>query len=109
VRPGRVLEATAIGIVLLFVALYAGKWVAGNPDVAPMFTLSRTTLAWVLMAYGFLAAVVPVWLLLAPRDYLSAFVKIGVVIALALGILIVLPPLQMPSLTRFVDGTGPIF
>jgi carbon starvation protein len=108
-RPGRVLEATAIGIALLFVALYAGKWVAGNPDLAPAFTLSRTTLAWVLMAYGFLAAVVPVWLLLAPRDYLSAFVKIGVVIALAIGILIVLPPLQMPALTKFIDGTGPVF
>jgi carbon starvation protein len=108
-RPGRVLEATAIGIVLLIFALYAGRAVAENPGLAATFTLSRTTLAWWLMAYGFLASVTPVWLLLAPRDYLSAFVKIGVVAALALGILIVLPTLHMPALTRFVDGTGPVF
>lgn len=108
-RPGRVLEATAIGIALLFVALYLGRAVAENPSLAPTFTLSRTTLAWWLMAYGFLASVTPVWLLLAPRDYLSAFVKIGVVLALAAGILIVLPTLSMPAVTRFVDGTGPVF
>ena len=108
-RPGRVLEATAFGIVLLVVALYAGRAVAENPALAPAFTLSRTTLAWSIMAYGFAASVLPVWLLLAPRDYLSAFVKIGVVIALAIGILVVLPPLHMPALTRFVDGTGPVF
>src|SRR5436853_5459828 len=94
-RPGRVLEASAIGIVLLILALYAGRAVAENPALAPMFTLSGMTLAMIIMAYGFAASVLPVWLLLAPRDYLSAFVKIGVVIALALGILIVLPPLQM--------------
>ena len=109
VRPGRVLEATAIGVVLLVLALYAGRWVAENPALAPAFTLSGTTLAWLIMLYGFAASVLPVWLLLAPRDYLSAFVKIGVVVALAAGILIVLPPLQMPALTRFVDGTGPVF
>ena len=74
-----------------------------------MFTLSRKSLAILIMGYGFLASVLPVWLLLAPRDYLSAFVKLGVVFALALGILIVLPPLQMPPLTRFIDGTGPVF
>ena len=108
-RPGAVLEATAIGIVVLLAALYAGQWVSQNPSLAPTFTLSRTTLAWWLMAYGFLASVTPVWLLLAPRDYLSAFVKIGVVIALAIGILIVLPDLQMPAVTRFTDGTGPVF
>ena len=109
IRPHRVLESTAIGIVLLVVALYAGRWVAENPTLAPMFTLSGRTLAISIMIYGFAASVIPVWLLLAPRDYLSAFVKIGVVISLALGILIVLPPLQMPALTRFTDGTGPIF
>jgi carbon starvation protein len=109
VRPGRVLEASGIGLVLLVVALYAGQWVAQSPSLAPMFTLSGTTLAWLIMAYGFAASVVPVWLLLAPRDYLSAFVKIGVVVALALGILIVLPPLQMPALTQFTDGSGPVF
>src|SRR5918992_596814 len=108
-RPGRVLEASAIGLVLLIAALYAGQWVAQNPTLAPAFTLSGTTLAWLIMAYGFAASVVPVWLLLAPRDYLSAFVKIGVVIGLALGILIVLPPLRMPAFTRFTDGTGPVF
>ena len=109
IRPGRVLEASAIGIVLLIVALYAGQWVAQSPTLAPAFTLSGTTLAWMIMAYGFAASVLPVWLLLAPRDYLSAFVKIGVVIALAIGIIILLPPLQMPALTRFTDGTGPVF
>jgi len=108
-RPGRVLEASAVGIVLLVFALYAGKWVAASPTLAPMFTLSGTTLAWSIMIYGFAASVLPVWLLLAPRDYLSAFVKIGVVVALAVGIIIVLPPLQMPAFTRFTDGTGPVF
>jgi carbon starvation protein len=108
-RPGRVLEASGIGLVLLVGALYAGQWVAQTPSLAPTFTLSGTTLAWLIMTYGFAASVVPVWLLLAPRDYLSAFVKIGVVIALALGILVVLPPLHMPALTRFTDGTGPVF
>ena len=108
-RPARVLEASAIGVVLLAVALYAGRWVAQDPSLAPLFTLSGTTLALLIMVYGFAASVLPVWLLLAPRDYLSAFVKIGVVVALAMGILFVLPPLQMPALTRFTDGTGPVF
>jgi carbon starvation protein len=109
IRPGRVLEASAIGIVLLIFSLYAGKWVAASPTLGPMFTLSGTTLAWSIMIYGFAASVLPVWLLLAPRDYLSAFVKIGVVVALAIGIILVLPPLQMPPITRFIDGTGPVF
>jgi len=109
IRPHRVLEATVIGLVLLVVALYVGRWVSEDPVLAPMFTLSRMSLAWLIMIYGFAASVLPVWLLLAPRDYLSAFVKIGVVVALALGVVIVLPPLQMPALTRFVDGTGPVF
>jgi carbon starvation protein len=108
-RPGRVLEASAIGVLLLVVALYAGRWVAAQPALAATFTLSGRTLAILIMAYGFAASVLPVWLLLAPRDYLSAFVKIGVVVALAVGILIVLPPMQMPALTRFTDGSGPIF
>jgi len=108
-RPHRVLEASAVGVVLLVLALFAGRWVAENPALAPVFTLSGTTLALLIMAYGFAASVLPVWLLLAPRDYLSAFVKIGVVVALALGILIVLPPLRMPAVTQFVDGTGPVF
>jgi carbon starvation protein len=108
-RPARILEASAIGVALLIVALFAGRWVADQPALAAIFTLSPKALAWWLMGYGFAASVLPVWLLLAPRDYLSAFVKIGVVLALAVGILILLPPLQMPPVTRFIDGTGPVF
>lgn len=108
-RPGAVLETSVLGLVLLAVALYAGQWAAAHPTLGPMFTLDATTLAWAVMVYGFAASVMPVWLLLAPRDYLSAFVKIGVVLALAVGILLVLPPLQMPAVTQFVDGTGPVF
>ncbi len=109
IRPHRVLEASAMGIVLLVLALFAGQWVSQNPTLAPVFTLKAPTIALLIMGYGFAASVLPVWMLLAPREYLSAFVKIGVVAALALGILIVLPPLQMPALTRFTDGTGPVF
>ena len=109
VRPGRVLETTAMGLVLLVVALHAGRWVADTPSLAPLFTWSGPTLALAIMGYGFAASVLPVWLLLAPRDYLSAFVKIGVVVALAAGILVILPPLQMPAVTRFIDGSGPVF
>ena len=109
IRPHRVLEATAIGIILLILALFAGQWVRNDPTLAPIFTLKATTIALLVMGYGFAASVLPVWLLLAPRDYLCAFVKIGVVFALALGILVVLPPLQMPALTQFTNGTGPVF
>ena len=109
IRPHRVLEASAIGLVLLLAALYIGRGVAENPSLAPAFTLSGKALAFSLMGYSFLASVVPVWLLLAPRDYLSAFVKIGVIAALAIGIIIVLPPLQMPALTQFTNGNGPVF
>jgi carbon starvation protein len=109
IRPHRVLEATAIGIVLLILALFAGQWVSQSPTLAPIFTLKATTIAMLVMAYGFAASVLPVWLVLAPRDYLSAFVKIGVVFALAIGILVVLTPLQMPALTQFTNGTGPVF
>ena len=108
-RPGAVLETTAIGLVMLALSLYAGKWVSESATWAPVFTLSGTTLAWCIMVYGFAASVLPVWLLLAPRDYLSAFVKIGVVLALAIGIIVVLPPLEMPAITKFIDGTGPVF
>jgi carbon starvation protein len=109
VRPGRVLEATALGLVLLGFALYAGRWVGEHPTLSATFSFSGPTLAIAIMVYSFAASVAPVWLLLAPRDYLSAFVKIGVVIALAVGILVSLPPLHMPALTQFVDGTGPVF
>ena len=109
IRPGAVLETSIIGLVLLVVSLYAGRWAAEHEVLGPLFTLDARTLAWSVMAYGFAASVIPVWLLLAPRDYLSAFVKIGVVLALAAGILLVLPPLQMPAVTQFIDGTGPVF
>jgi carbon starvation protein len=108
-RPDKVLEASALGLVLLAAALWAGQWVAAHPTLAPVFTLSGQALALLIMVYGFAASVLPVWLLLAPRDYLSAFVKIGVVVALAIGILLVLPPMAMPAVTQFVDGTGPVF
>ncbi len=109
IRPGAVLETSLIGLVLLALSLYAGRWAAEHAVLGPMFTLDAKTLAWSVMVYGFAASVIPVWLLLAPRDYLSAFVKIGVVVALAGGILFVLPPLQMPAVTQFIDGTGPVF
>ena len=108
-RPGRVLEASALGIVMIIASLYVGRAVSESATLAPMFTFSGTTVAFMVMAYAFCASVMPVWLLLAPRDYLSAFVKIGVVIALAIGIIISLPPLHMPAVTRFIDGTGPVF
>ena len=109
IRPGRVLEATGLGLGLLVLSLFVGQAVSHNPTLAPMFTLSRPALAISVMIYGILASVLPVWLLLAPRDYLSAFVKLGVVGMLAIGILIILPPLQMPAVTKFIDGTGPVF
>ena len=108
-RPGRVLEATAIGLALVIFAVVAGQWVAESAQWAPVFTLTGTTLAIAVIAYGYAASALPVWLLLAPRDYLSAFIKVGVVWALAAGILLVRPTLQMPALTRFVDGNGPVF
>jgi carbon starvation protein len=109
IRPGRVLEATAMGIVLIIGALYFGRWVSDQPSLAATFTLSGAALSIAIMIYSFAASVAPVWLLLAPRDYLSAFVKIGVVLALAIGIIVSLPPLQMPALTQFTDGSGPVF
>jgi carbon starvation protein len=108
-RPGRVLEVSAIGIVLLLLSVWGGKWFYESPALAPVLDLSGTTLAWCIIGYGLAASVLPVWLLLAPRDYLSTFMKLGTIAALALGILIVLPPLQLPPLTRFIDGTGPVF
>jgi len=109
VRPGKVLEATAVGVVLLLGALVGGQWVSQHPTLAPMFTWSGTGLAWATMGYGFVASVLPVWLLLAPRDYLSAFMKIGTILFLGVAILVVLPPLQMPAVTQFIDGSGPVF
>ena len=108
-RPGRVGEVSVIGVVLLILAIIGGGHIAADPFWGPAFTLSGTTLAIAMMAYGFVASVIPVWLLLAPRDYLSTFLKIGAILALAVGILIVRPHVQMPAITPFIDGTGPVF
>jgi len=108
-RPGRVLEASFIGVALVLFAVVAGQWVADAPSLAKVFTLGGVTLAFSLMAYGFAASALPVWLLLAPRDYLSAFIKAGAIFSLAAGILVVRPDVLMPPLTRFIDGSGPVF
>src|SRR6516162_2372703 len=109
VRPGKIAEMSIIGFVLLMAALSYGRSVAESPTVAPYFSYSGELLAIMLIGYGFVASVLPVWLLLAPRDYLSTFLKIGAIAGLALGILFVMPPLKMAAVTRFVDGTGPVF
>jgi carbon starvation protein len=108
-RPGHTLEASAAGVVLLIASLIGGRYVAESAALAPLFTWSGLTLAYAVIGYGFVASVLPVWMLLCPRDYLSTFMKIGTILLLAFGILLVLPPLRMPAVTRFVDGTGPIF
>jgi carbon starvation protein len=108
-RPGRTLEASLAGVGLLLLALIGGRYVAASPTLAPYFTASGLTIAYGIIAYGFIASVLPVWMLLCPRDYLSTFMKIGTILLLALGILLALPPLKLPALTRFVDGTGPVF
>jgi len=108
-RPGRVLEASAIGVTLLLLALVAGRGVSLDPTWSRWFTWTGPGLAWGIIVYGFAASVLPVWLLLSPRDYLSTFLKIGTVLCLAVAILILLPPLRMPALTAFTDGTGPVF
>ena len=109
IRPGRILEVSVIGFALLLLAIWLGGKVAADPAWAGWFHLEGTTLAWLMIGYGFVAAVLPVWLLLAPRDYLSTFLKIGTVVLLALAILVAMPELQMPAMTKFVDGTGPVF
>jgi len=109
VRPGRVLEASVMGVALVLFVVVAGQWVADSPSWARVFTLSGVALAFAIIAYGFAASALPVWLLLAPRDYLSAFIKAGAIFSLAAGILIVRPQVLMPPLTRFIDGTGPVF
>src|SRR6202022_3303726 len=108
-RPGKVLEASIFGAILLIASIFVGRWVAQTPALAPLMTLDPNSLVVVMMAYGFIASVLPVWVLLCPRDYLSTFMKVGTILLLALGILLVLPPLKMPAVTRFVDGTGPVF
>jgi carbon starvation protein len=109
IRPGKVLEASALGFLLVLAAIFGGQWVSQSPSWAMAFTLSGATLAVSLIIYGFAASVLPVWLLLAPRDYLSTFVKLGTIALLAVGIVVLRPSLHMPPLTRFIDGTGPVF
>jgi carbon starvation protein len=108
-RPAKVLECSAIGCLLVMAAIFAGRSVAQSAALAPLFTLGAMALALAIIVYGFLASALPVWLLLAPRGYLSTFVKLGVILMLGVGILFVRPELQLPAFTRFVDGTGPIF
>ena len=109
IRPGRVGEASLFGVLLLLGSIMLGKVVANDPTWGPLFTLSGTQLAWALIGYGAVASSLPVWLMLAPRDYLSTFLKIGTVVALAVGIYVVAPAISMPATTRFIDGSGPVF
>jgi carbon starvation protein len=108
-RPHRIGEMSAIGFVLLMAAIFFGQPVSRSEALAPMFTFSGEALALMLIGYGFIASVLPVWLLLAPRDYLSTFLKIGTIVGLAIGIVIVMPDLKMPTVSKFIDGTGPVF
>jgi carbon starvation protein len=109
VRPGRIGEMSAIGLLLLIAALLYGRTVSETPALAHYFTISGPSLALLIIGYGFTASVLPVWLLLAPRDYLSTFLKVGTVALLAIGVLIAHPQLQMPAITKFIDGTGPVW
>ncbi|WP_210523656.1 carbon starvation CstA family protein [Pantoea ananatis] len=108
-RPGKIAEVSLIGFVLMMAAIIYGGDVAQHPYWGPFFTLKGTSLTWVLVIYGFIASVLPVWLLLAPRDYLSTFLKIGVIVGLAVGIVFAMPELKMPAVTKFIDGSGPVF
>ena len=108
-RPCAIGEVSLIGFVLLMLSIVAGQYVQEDPAWAAMFTLTGEQLTWLLIGYGFIAAVLPVWLLLAPRDYLSTFLKIGTIVGLAIGVILISPELKMPALTQFVDGTGPVW
>jgi len=109
IRPGKVLEVSALGFVLVLAAIWGGQYVSQKPVLARAFTFTAPTLAILIIVYGFAASALPVWLLLAPRDYLSTFVKLGTIALLGVGIAALHPTLHMPALTRFVDGTGPVF
>jgi carbon starvation protein len=109
IRPGRVLEASAIGVILLLLSVFAGGWIDHNESLRVLFDHDGLPLAYAIIVYGFAAAVLPVWLLLAPRDYLSTYMKLGTVILLAVAIVILRPEIHMPAITQFTDGTGPIF
>ena len=108
IRPGKIGEISIVGFILLMLAIVYGENVA-NSSYAHWFDLTGVQLTWAIMIYGFVAAVLPVWLLLTPRDYLSTFLKIGTIIGLAIGIIVVSPALEMPAVTKFIDGTGPVF
>ena len=105
-RVGKVMEVSAIGVVLLLAAVWGGQFVHASPVWAPKFHLAKETLGWSIIGYGFLASVLPVWLLLAPRDYLSTFMKLGTIFALVVGTVVVLPTLRMPAISEFVNGGG---
>ncbi|MCO6059532.1 carbon starvation protein A [Pseudomonas sp. MOB-449] len=109
IRPGRIGEISVVGVALMLTSIWLGGQVAADPVWGPAFTFTGVQITWMLIGYGFVAAVLPVWLVLAPRDYLSTFLKIGTIVALAIGILITMPELKMPALTQFVDGTGPVW
>ena len=109
IRPGRIGEISVIGVVLLLGSIWLGGQIAADPVWAKAFSFTGIQITWMLIGYGFVAAVLPVWLILAPRDYLSTFLKIGTIVALAIGILITMPDLKMPAVTQFIDGTGPVW
>ncbi|MGF6108709.1 carbon starvation protein A [Pseudomonas sp. ADAK2] len=109
IRPGRIGEISVIGVALLLGSIFVGGQIAADPAWAKVFSFTGVQITWMLIGYGFVAAVLPVWLILAPRDYLSTFLKIGTILALAVGILVTMPELKMPALTQFIDGTGPVW
>jgi carbon starvation protein len=109
IRVGQVLEASALGVALLLLAVMSGGWIDHHPTLRVLFDHEGLTLAWWVIAYGFAAAIMPVWLLLAPRDYLSTFMKLGTIVLLTVAIITLHPQIKMPALTQFIDGTGPIF
>src|SRR5262249_6668955 len=108
IRPGRFVEGSALGVLLILIAVFGGRYVEAW-SIGRYFVMEAPSLATWVIAYGFLASVLPIWLLLAPRDYLSAFIKIGTILALAIGIVALHPPALMPPLTQFTSGFGPVF
>lgn len=109
IRPGRIGEVSIAGFVLLIAAVIGGRFVSEDPHLASLFTLTEVQLCWALITYGAIASILPVWLLLAPRDYLSTFMKIGAILLLAIGVVVVQPEMRMPALTQFIGGGGPVW